>query len=126
MEPKIQGDLTLQGRLRNTADRITPGSGIRLGVAEDYASLNVIYEDNDGVRILSESHTSWCYSGPGLRINMELFGPEYSISINSLQQELNIFLSRFIPTSQSEDFIEKQAAEQGLMPIIPDEASAYG
>jgi predicted dehydrogenase len=93
--------------------------------AEDYASIDIIYED-DGVRALSETHVSWCYSGPGLRLSMEVLGPEYSISVNSLQQELNVFLSRNIKSEQSEDFIEKQAAEQGLMPIVPDEAAAYG
>ena len=55
-----------------------------------------------------------------------MLGPEYSISINSLQQELNIFLSRGVNIPASEEFVEKQAAEQGLMPVIPNEAIAYG
>ena len=73
-----------------------------------------------------ETKTSWCYVGPGLRISMEALGPEYSISINSLIQELNVFLSRNISIPASEEFLEKQEAEQGLMPIIADETFTYG
>jgi len=93
--------------------------------AEDYASVNITYDD-DGDSVLSEAKVSWCYTGPGLRLSMEVLGPEYSISMNSLQQELSVFLSRNVESGQSEDFVEKQAAEQGLMPIVPDEAAAYG
>ncbi len=93
--------------------------------AEDYASVNVTYEDGQD-EALSEAKVSWCYTGPGLRLSMEVLGPEYSVAMNSLQQELSVFLSRNIHSGQSEDFVEKQAAEQGLMPIVPDEAAAYG
>jgi len=93
--------------------------------AEDYASVNITYDDN-GESVLSEAKVSWCYTGPGLRLSMEVLGPEYSIAINSLQQELSVFFSRNIKMGQSEDFVEKQAAEQGLMPIVADEAAAYG
>jgi predicted dehydrogenase len=94
--------------------------------AEDYASVTIGYEDDEGNKPLSEARTSWCYTGPGLRLSVELLGPEYSVAANSLQQELSVFLSRNISAGQTEDFIEKQAAEQGLMPIVPDEAHAYG
>jgi predicted dehydrogenase len=93
--------------------------------AEDYASVDITYDD-DGRDVLSEAKVSWCYTGPGLRLSMEVLGPEYSVAMNSLQQELSVFLSRNIKSGQSEDFVEKQAAEQGLMPIVPDEAAAYG
>ncbi|MCX6648532.1 MAG: Gfo/Idh/MocA family oxidoreductase [Candidatus Bathyarchaeota archaeon] len=93
--------------------------------AEDYASVNITYDD-EGESVLSEAKVSWCYTGPGLRLSVEVLGPEYSVAMNSLQQELSVFLSRNIKSGQSEDFVEKQAAEQGLMPIVPDEAAAYG
>ncbi len=93
--------------------------------AEDYASVDIAYDDG-GERALSEARVSWCYSGPGLRLSMEVLGPEYSVAMNSLQQELSVFLSRNVKSGQSEDFVEKQATEQGLMPIVPDEAAAYG
>ncbi len=101
------------------------GVDYSIAPAEDYAAVNVAYEDK-GEKVLSETHVSWCYTGPGLRLSMEVLGPEYSVAMNSLQQELSVFLSRNIKSRQSEDFIEKQAAEQGLMPVVPDEASAYG
>ncbi len=94
--------------------------------AEDYASTLVVYEDGDGSLVLSEAKTSWNFIGPGLRLTFEVLGPEYSISINSLQQELNVFFSRNVSIPPTEDFVEKQAAEQGLMPVIPNEAIAYG
>ena len=94
--------------------------------AEDYALTLVSYEDEDGGLVLSEARTSWSFIGPGLRLSFEVLGPEYSISINSLQQELNVFFSRGIVMPPSEEFVEKQAAEQGLMPMVPNEAIAYG
>jgi predicted dehydrogenase len=94
--------------------------------AEDYALTLVEYEDDEGGLVLSEARTSWGFVGPGLRLTFEVLGPEYSVSINSLQQELNAFFSRGVKIPPSEEFVEKQAAEQGLMPIVPDEAVAYG
>ena len=94
--------------------------------AEDYALTLVSYEDEEGGLVLSEARTSWSFIGPGLRITLEVLGPEYSISINSLQQELNVFFSRGVVVPPSEEFVEKQAAEQGLMPIVPNGAITYG
>ncbi|MCW3979580.1 MAG: Gfo/Idh/MocA family oxidoreductase, partial [Candidatus Bathyarchaeota archaeon] len=93
--------------------------------AEDYALTLVSYEDEDGGLVLSEARTSWSFVGPGLRLTFEVLGPEYSISINSLRQELNVFFSRGVRIPPSEEFVEKQAAEQGLMPMVPNEAIAY-
>ena len=108
--------------------KLREGFGVdyREAPAEDYASTMVAYEEEDGGLALSEARTSWCYVGPGLRLTFEVLGPEYSISINSLQQELSAFFSRGVEIPPTEEFVEKQAAEQGLMPIIPDEAAAYG
>ncbi|MCX8170404.1 MAG: Gfo/Idh/MocA family oxidoreductase [Candidatus Bathyarchaeota archaeon] len=94
--------------------------------AEDYALTLVAYEDEDGSLVLSEARTSWSFVGPGLRLTFEVLGPEYSITINSLQQELNVFFSRNVKMPPTEEFVEKQAAEQGLIPIIPNEAITYG
>lgn len=94
--------------------------------AEDYALTLIVYEDEDGSLVLSEARTSWSFIGPGLRLTFEVLGPEYSVTINSLQQELNVFFSRNVKIPPTEEFVEKQAAEQGLMPIIPNEAITYG
>jgi len=64
--------------------------------------------------------------GPGLRLSLEALGPEYSLSMNSLNQELSVFFSRNVKTPPSEEFVEKQTAEQGFIPVVPDEAVAYG
>jgi predicted dehydrogenase len=106
--------------------RDTYGVDYSIAPAEDYASVNVVYEDDDGQRVLSEAKTSWNYVGPGLRLSLEALGPEYSLSMNSLNQELTVFFSRNVKVPSSEEFVEKQAAEQGLIPVVPDEAVAYG
>lgn len=98
----------------------------RSAPAEDYAFTLVVYEDEDGSLVLSEARTSWSFVGPGLRLTFEVLGPEYSVTINTLQQELNIFFSRNVKIPPTEEFVEKQAAEQGLMPMIPNEAITYG
>ncbi len=94
--------------------------------AEDYALTLVQYEDEDGNIVLSEARTSWSFIGAGLRLSMEVLGPEYSVFVNSQNQELSAFISRNVKVPPSEMFIEKQNADQGLMPVIPDEAVSYG
>jgi len=64
--------------------------------------------------------------GPGLRIDLALLGPEYAMEFSSLNPSLKVFLSRAITGGQGEDLVEKQNAEFGLMPVVPDEAATYG
>ena len=45
---------------------------------------------------------------------------------NSLETGLEVFFSRRIKGDTGEDLVEKQNAEQGVMPIVPGEAAAYG
>jgi predicted dehydrogenase len=106
--------------------RETYGVDYSVAPAEDYVSVNVVYEDDEGRRVLSEAKTSWNYVGPGLRLSLEVLGPEYSAINNSLSTELSVFFSRNVNVAPSEEFIEKQTAEQGLIPIVADEAVAYG
>jgi len=94
--------------------------------AEDYATAVVVYEDEEGNILLTETHTSWSFIGAGLRLTFEVLGPEYSLWINTLQPELFTFFSRNVKIPPSEEFVEKQNADQGLMPVIPDEAVTYG
>ena len=94
--------------------------------AEDFARGTLVLEDEHGRDVVIEATTSWSYIGPGLRLQMELLGPEYSMEVNSLNSPLKIFLSREVRGSEGEDLVEKQNAEQGLMPVIEDEAAAYG
>lgn len=94
--------------------------------AEDYARGLVEYHDPDGNKLIVEVTTSWCFVGAGLRLSMELLGPEYSMSVNTLDTGLKIFLSRNVAGGEGEDLVEKQNAESGLMPVVPNEASEYG
>ncbi len=94
--------------------------------AEDFARGLVEYRDPDGQRLVVEATTSWCYVGAGLRLTMELLGPEYSMSVNSLDAGPTVFFSREVRGKAGEDLVEKQNAEQGLMPVVADEEGEYG
>ena len=94
--------------------------------AEDYSLVTVSYEDEEGGLVLTESRSSWNFVGAGLRLSLEVLGPEYSLYVNTLQPESFIFLSRNVKVQASEAFVEKQNADQGLMPVIPDEPVTYG
>jgi predicted dehydrogenase len=45
---------------------------------------------------------------------------------SSLNNHLNVFFSREVVGKAGEDIVEKQSAEQGLMPVVADEAGEYG
>jgi predicted dehydrogenase len=94
--------------------------------AEDFASMHIEFETENGQRVLGEATTSWSYVGAGLRLSAELLGPEYSLSWNSLDSGLKLFFSRAVQSAQGEDLVEKQNAEIGLMPVVANEAAAYG
>jgi predicted dehydrogenase len=94
--------------------------------AEDFARASVSYTDEAGMPLVVEATTSWSYVGAGLRLTMELLGPEYSLSISTLDTNTKIFLSRRLQSHADEDLVEKQNAEQGLMPLIGNEPAEYG
>lgn len=93
---------------------------------EDFASMTIDFEDADGRRAIGEATTSWSFVGAGLRLSAELLGPEYSMSWNTLDSGLKLFFSRRVKGKAGEDLVEKQNAEVGLMPVVANEASAYG
>ena len=94
--------------------------------AEDFARGTLVLEDPDGNEAMIETTTSWAYVGAGLRIQLELLGPEYSMEFSSLGTGLKVFISRAVKGAAGEDLVEKQNAEQGLMPALEDEAGVYG
>jgi predicted dehydrogenase len=94
--------------------------------SEDFASVTITFEDAQGNRVIGEATTSWSFVGPGLRLSGELLGPEYSMNWNTLNSELSCFFSREVHGAAGEDLVEKQNAEMGLMPVVPDEAATYG
>jgi predicted dehydrogenase len=94
--------------------------------AEDFASVTIEFSTSDGHRAIGEATTSWSYVGAGLRLSAELLGPEYSLRWNSLDSGLQLFFSRAVKGSAGEDLVEKQNAEVGVMPVVPEEYLAYG
>jgi predicted dehydrogenase len=112
------------------ADLLAANSGgqtdYRNRPAEDFARAMVEFRDAEDNQRIVEATTSWCFVGAGLRLSMELLGPEYSLSINTLDAGPKIFFSRQVQGQAGEDMVEKQNAETGLMPIVSDEESEYG
>jgi predicted dehydrogenase len=94
--------------------------------SEDFASVMIEFETDDGHVVLGEATTSWSFVGAGLRLSAELLGPEYSMSWNSLDSGLNLFFSRNLKAKEGEDLVEKQNAESGLMPVVANESAIYG
>ena len=94
--------------------------------SEDFARSLIEYLDEDGEKLIVETTTSWCFVGEGLRLSMELFGPEYSMFVNTLDPDLKVFFSREVAGSAGEDLVEKQNAESGGMPVVSNEAEVYG
>ncbi|MGZ5842246.1 MAG: Gfo/Idh/MocA family protein [Xanthobacteraceae bacterium] len=94
--------------------------------AEDFARGALTFVDPEGHEVMVEATNSWAYVGAGLRILIELLGPEYSMEFSSLNTGLKIFLSRDVRGGEGEDLVEKQNAEQGLMPVVENEADIYG
>lgn len=94
--------------------------------SEDFARSLIEYLDEDGEKLIVETTTSWCFVGEGLRLSMELFGPEYSMFVNTLDPDLRVFFSREVVGGSGEDLVEKQNAESGGMPVVSSEAEVYG
>jgi predicted dehydrogenase len=94
--------------------------------SEDFARALVEYVDDAGEPVIVEATTSWSYVGAGLRLSMELLGPEYSMNVNTLATELSLFFSRELRQASGEDLVEKQNAELGLMPVVTEETLSYG
>lgn len=94
--------------------------------SEDFARATIEYEAESGEHLVGEVTTSWSFVGAGLRLSAELLGPEYSLSWNTLDSGLKLFFSREVKGKSGEDLVEKQNAEMGLMPVVSEEAAAYG
>jgi predicted dehydrogenase len=94
--------------------------------AEDFARGALTFRTTEGHEVIVEATNSWAYVGAGLRILIELLGPEYSMEFSSLNTGLKVFLSRDVTGGQGEDLVEKQNAEQGLMPVVENEPDIYG
>ena len=94
--------------------------------SEDFARSLIEYLDEENNKLIVETTTSWCFVGEGLRLSMELFGPEYSMFVNTLDPDLKVFFSRKVAGKEGEDLVEKQNAESGAMPVVSNEAEVYG
>lgn len=111
---------------RQLAERMGAEVDMMAKPVEDFASAVIEYETPSGQRVMSEVQSSWSFVGAGLRHTVELLGPEYSLNINQLDTGVQVFFSRNVRGEAGEDLVEKQNAEMGLMPVVPNEPSVYG
>jgi len=109
----------LKSRFQNKVDWATHHS-------EDFARATVKWRTEDGQILLTETSSSWCYVGAGLRHTFQLLGPEYSLDVDMADAGVKVFFSREVHGQAGEDLVEKQNAEQGQMPLIPNEPAHYG
>jgi predicted dehydrogenase len=118
---------TLKWSREKYADRLADTYGVdyRSSPAEDYAQATVFYETDGGEVVVGEATNSWCFVGSGLRITIELLGPEYSGNINTLESGTNVFFSSDVE-DESGYVVEKQQAGQGEMAVLPDEVTTCG
>ena len=118
---------TLKWTRDEYADELLDEYGVdyRAAPSEDYARATVYYRTPGGQIVVGEATNSWCYVGSGLRMTVELLGPEYSGSINTLDAGLEVFLSSDVP-GETGYMLEKQQSEEGAIPVIPDEVTTYG
>ena len=128
---RVSGQIaSLKWTLPEYAERLEKimGDGVnyRAKPAEDFARLTIDFKTEDGTLAIGEATTSWSFVGAGLRLSAELLGPEYSMSWNTLDSGLKLFFSREVQGKSGEDLIEKQNAEIGQMPVVPNEAAVYG
>ncbi|MFB6139497.1 MAG: Gfo/Idh/MocA family protein [Halosimplex sp.] len=109
------------------ADELADEYGVdyRAAPSEDYARSTVYYETPDGEIVVGEATNSWCFVGTGLRISIELLGPEYSGRLNTLESGTDVFFSDDA-TDDAGYVVEKQQAAQGGMAVLPDEGGVYG
>jgi predicted dehydrogenase len=103
-----------------------PGVDFGAKPVEDFARATLRYADQAGHDLLVEATSSWSFVGPGLRLSFELLGPEYSMRVDSLETPCRVFFSRNLREAEGEDLVEKQQAEQGLVPLLENEAASYG
>jgi len=116
---------TQEAFAKQLAERF-PGLDWAANPSEDFARATIHWRTEDGQILLSETTSSWCFVGAGLRHHFSLLGPEYSLEIDMSRTGVEAFFSREVQGEAGEDLVEKQNAEQGLMPISPNEPAQYG
>ena len=76
--------------------------------------------------MIAEATTSWSFVGAGPAPEHGAARPRVLVRPDSLDAGGKLFLSRRIKGEAGEDLVEKQNAEQGLMPVVGNEAAEYG
>jgi predicted dehydrogenase len=104
-------------------DAIQSGRGKLIGIACEKPLARNVAEARRMVQLVEQSGLLHGY------LEDQIFAPgvtEYSLSMNSLDSGLKLFMSRKVKGAAGEDLVEKQNAEQGLMPVLGNEATEYG
>ena len=97
-----------------------PEVDYRKAPSEDFARATINYVDAEtGQPLIAEATTSWSFVGAGLRLSMELLGPEYSMSVNTLDSGAKVFFSRKVQGASGEDLFAFKADLGNLHEVAP-------
>ena len=81
------------------------------------------YVDQEGLPLVVEATTSWSFVGAGLRLTMELMGPEHSMSSSTPDNGTKVTVVEFPPLDPA---AEARMDPNLMMKVVGDHAPARG
>lgn len=97
--------------------------------AEDYAVVNFTFQNPETKELVQVQATdSWCYSAPGLKLQMECMAPGNSININTQTSPGELFIADYAQAGvgNAEAAQEKSEASKGRLNLMECEPLTYG
>jgi predicted dehydrogenase len=97
--------------------------------AEDFATGLVTFKHPDTGQIAKAQFTSsWMYDKQGLRIFIDALGPDYTLELNSLRSQMEVFVADAAAeaVADAETAVEKATSSRGLIPVQVNELDLYG
>ncbi|MFA6523339.1 MAG: Gfo/Idh/MocA family oxidoreductase [Candidatus Peribacteraceae bacterium] len=97
--------------------------------AEDYAVVNYTFRNPEtGELVQVQATDSWCYSAPGLKLEMECMSPGFSLNINTLTSPGSLFIADYaaVAVGDMESALEKSEAGRGKLVLMENEPDTYG
>lgn len=97
--------------------------------AEDYAAVNYTFKNPETDELVEvQAIDSWCYSAPGLKLQMECMSPGNALSVNTLVSPGEVFIADYAggAIGNAEEALEKSEASTGRLNVMEFEPLTYG